>query len=263
MKKIKIISLGADPECFIHADDIGFISSEGLIEGDKDLPTSLGNGFFIQKDNVMVEFNIPPCHTLDEFISNIELGKSLSLDCLPEGLNLLFTPDAEFSEEDLFTPHARVFGCDPDFDAYQNGAMVEPIKLKNTTKRFAGGHVHIGIEDSEDVEVATKINFIKSLDLFLGIPSLLNDNSNERRAFYGKLGKFRYKPYGVEYRTLSNYWLRNAVEVTKVYNNTQQAAEFTNLNGMDNALEKKMVEIYTKQDKEEALKLCDSFGIKV
>ena len=37
---------------------------------------------------------------------------------------------------------------------------------------------------------------------------------------YGKAGCIRYKPYGVEYRTLSNAWLKNEKLMRWAYRNT-------------------------------------------
>ena len=36
---------------------------------------------------------------------------------------------------------------------------------------------------------------------------LLMHNDPLRRKLYGRAGRFRVKPYGLEYRTLDNYWL--------------------------------------------------------
>jgi len=51
---------------------------------------------------------------------------------------------------------------------------------------------------------------VKFIDLFTAIPSVLLDpgeGGKARRELYGKAGSFRYTPYGLEYRTLSNYWM--------------------------------------------------------
>lgn len=53
---------------------------------------------------------------------------------------------------------------------------------------------------------------IPLLDLFCGIPSILLDRSNGallRRKLYGKAGDYRLTPYGIEYRTLSNFWIKS------------------------------------------------------
>ncbi len=64
---------------------------------------------------------------------------------------------------------------------------------------------------------------VKQLDYFLGIPSLLLDKDEERRHLYGKAGAFRPKPYGVEYRVLSNFWLKSPELMRWVYNTTHLA----------------------------------------
>jgi hypothetical protein len=60
------------------------------------------------------------------------------------------------------------------------------------------------------------------LDLFLGSTSVLMDHdptSLARKKLYGGAGNHRWCPaYGVEYRTLSNFWLRSPSMVRLMYN---------------------------------------------
>jgi hypothetical protein len=56
--------------------------------------------------------------------------------------------------------------------------------------------------------------------------STILDSSQEaiaRRQLYGKPGSHRPKDYGVEYRALSNYWLKSPVTVMLMYELTQDA----------------------------------------
>jgi hypothetical protein len=59
----------------------------------------------------------------------------------------------------------------------------------------------------EEVLFETARAITKQMDFYLGLPSLLFDHDQERREMYGQAGAFRPKPYGVEYRVLSNRWL--------------------------------------------------------
>ena len=65
----------------------------------------------------------------------------------------------------------------------------------------------------------------KELDYYLGLPSLLFDPDTSRRKMYGKAGAFRPKPYGMEYRVLSNAWLKSPELIKWVFNNTKLAFE--------------------------------------
>lgn len=261
---MRIISLGSDPEAFIKTPSGGYLPSIGLIGGSKDDPLPLENGFYIQEDNVMVEWNIPPSTSKDEFVSNMLKGIELVKGIIPLGCTLEIDPSAVFIPEQLKSRKAMEFGCAPDRDAYKDGDEVTPITLSSkSTSRYAGGHLHLGLESSEKHTLPELNALIKSLDLFLAIPSLLIDKDDERRDYYGKLGKFRVKPYGVEYRTLSNYWIKDTNTVEKVYENVHKAVEFVNVEGMDNALEAKVSDVYTNRDRKEAESLCDYFGIAV
>jgi hypothetical protein len=51
-------------------------------------------------------------------------------------------------------------------------------------------------------------------DCLLGLPSIMLDRNpmqRERRTLYGMAGEYRKPDHGVEYRTLSNFWLRSPV----------------------------------------------------
>jgi hypothetical protein len=64
------------------------------------------------------------------------------------------------------------------------------------------------------------------MDLFIGISSLLVDpdeSAARRRELYGRAGCHRPKPYGVEYRTVGNFWTRSPNLVRLVYRLTEIA----------------------------------------
>lgn len=80
-------------------------------------------------------------------------------------------------------------------------------KIQSDT--FSNGS--ISLSDSAKVCINPAI-LIPLMDLFVGIPSVLIDrdpNASSRRMMYGKAGDFRYQPHGIEYRTLSNFWLKS------------------------------------------------------
>ena len=56
------------------------------------------------------------------------------------------------------------------------------------------------------------------MDATLGLASLLFDPDTKRRSLYGKAGAFRPKSYGVEYRVLSNRWIKGIPLMRYVYN---------------------------------------------
>jgi hypothetical protein len=58
------------------------------------------------------------------------------------------------------------------------------------------------------------------MDLFLGVPSIFMDTDKtapRRRTLYGQAGRFRVKPYGMEYRSLSSFWLASPILVELIY----------------------------------------------
>jgi hypothetical protein len=62
------------------------------------------------------------------------------------------------------------------------------------------------------LEFQGKLSAVKAMDLFAGTVSTKLDNSEaavKRRELYGKAGCHRPTEYGVEYRVLSNYWMKS------------------------------------------------------
>lgn len=66
-----------------------------------------------------------------------------------------------------------------------------------------GGHIHFGIKPS--------VSLIRSLDYFLAFPLAMIEESHpgrrRRRTKHGGLGRFRLKPYGFEYISLSSWMI--------------------------------------------------------
>jgi len=196
--------IGADPELFLTKGN-KFISSIGRIGGSKTEPRRLLGGFCLQEDNVSVEYNIPPVKTAEAFVfANMTMLDEINNIAASQGLTTSITSSARFDDDELEHPMARVFGCDPDFNAWELEPNPSP-QCDDANLRSAGGHIHIGFEG----KTKDKINLVRVLDLFLGVPLAFLDPESKRRELYGKAGACRFKPYGVEYRTPSNVWLKD------------------------------------------------------
>jgi hypothetical protein len=126
----------------------------------------------------------------------------------------------------LQTPHSQEFGCSPDYNAYTEDENPRPDSRTNL--RTAGGHIHIGYDN---VAIDTSLFLVKMCDLFLGLPSVLIDKDVDRRQLYGKAGAFRYKSYGLEYRSLSNFWLRTKDDTAFIYEQVVKMFNFVNNEG--------------------------------
>lgn len=222
------MKIGADPELFLADRSGKYISSVGLIGGTKEEPKPLPMaGCAVQEDNVAVEFNIPPCDSVDSFIAAIQYNLDyLTKEVATRGLSLVITPSASFPPDQLQSRQAKVFGCDPDYNAWTGGINPKPF-ARNKNLRSAGGHIHVGF-DGEDLE---PFSVVRAMDVFLAIPSLELDPDTERRLLYGKAGACRPKPYGVEYRTLSNFWIATPELRNWAYTQTLTAVNFVRNGG--------------------------------
>jgi hypothetical protein len=227
------MKIGADPEVFLLDAQEGFVSAIDRIGGSKrnPLPLPLGDGFAVQEDNVAVEYNIPPAGSKEQLINHIDRVMSHLSDTIAKiGMHFSHESAAVFPLDQLIDIRAMEFGCDPDFNAWKDGQTNPRPKCPDPMLRSCGGHVHIGHEFASK---ADKIEAVKFIDLFLGVPSQQMDNGQLRKQLYGKAGAFRDKVYGLEYRVLSNYWIFHPKLVGWVWDATSQAMDAWQNNKID------------------------------
>tara|TARA_R110000850_G_scaffold104155_10_gene214441 strand:- start:949 stop:1752 length:804 start_codon:yes stop_codon:yes gene_type:complete len=222
--KVTNIKLGCDPELFLEKNN-KIVSAEGLIGGTKHKPKLISEeGHAIQEDNVMIEFNIPASSDKKSFKDNINFVISY-LETLVSiiGCKLNFSASAILDPRELNTVQSKMFGCEPDYNVYLKKENDSPSS--STTLRTAGGHIHIGY-DNPDQETSEEI--IYAMDAVLGLESITLDSDDRRRQMYGKAGSFRFKDYGIEYRTLSNFWIKNDELIDWAYEKTLEAIKLVN-----------------------------------
>ena len=153
------------------------------------------------------------------------------LNMLPKGYTLAPFPAVTYSEEEWarIPDSAKVLGCTPDYNAWTLSINPSPDVSGDLERvRTASGHLHIGwtenVNLAKDVDHLRHCNdLVRQLDWYLGVWSLSQDSDPTRRNLYGKAGACRYKPYGVEYRVLSNFWLTTKTRRRAVWDRMQQA----------------------------------------
>ncbi len=217
MKLVNYIgmSFGADPELFL-ARDGEIIGSEKVIpEAGILVPGSTWRG--VIRDGVQVEFNVAPNSCRQSFSTNLAgcfraLDSELQQSTLKKLLGSsvvkpVFDQSVKVKESEMKTlhPSSQQFGCAPSLNAYGNS----PISIVDASRYFyrsAGGHLHLG------VPVKDAPRTVMMLDILLGNTCVLLDRdvgNIERRKVYGRAGEYRLPRHGLEYRVLSNFWLRS------------------------------------------------------
>lgn len=225
--EVSPFSFGADPELFCRIGE-NYISVEDnrgpLIPGTKKNPHPVKGGA-IQVDGVAAEFNIEPSVEFNGFFSNIKtvIGSLKSrLNEHNPNINLVATPTATFNKDYFFKlpKHTLELGCDPDFNAYKDGEP-NPRPQTNEPFRTGSGHIHIGWTKNEDPSSQGHNKdcclVVKQLDKYLLYASKGWDTDEKRRSLYGSAGSFRPKSFGVEYRPLSNAWLKYPKTIQSVF----------------------------------------------
>lgn len=235
------VTLGCDPE-FFFASDGKVIGSEKVIPdmGLKYDPTKDRTGYdgahttppgsesHIVQDGVQAELNPRP-NTCRANLGN-EIGacfRKLWGEMQKNGskFNVDFRPIVNITqaEMDSLSEKSKVFGCAPSKNVnFSEKEAVIKVDPKKYLKRTAGGHIHLGWHagywgGGHDTPKMKKVLsnpdvIVPVLDLIVANTCVLvdrNPGNAERRKNYGRVGEFRLKEYGMEYRTLSNFWLRS------------------------------------------------------
>ena len=105
--------------------------------------------------------------------------------------------------------HERRFGCMPTLNPYENTKRSKGIRERF---RAGAGHIHLGSRKLLELYEKEPIKVISLLDIACGLPCVLIDRDPaniKRREQYGRAGEHRVKPYGLEYRVPSNFWLKH------------------------------------------------------
>lgn len=222
MSAIARVLIGSDPEMFVR--NMGGIDHAiGRVGGSKQNPLVVNCGA-LQEDNVLLEFNTDPTDMESIFLKNIrEVMKQAEDRMMFQGLELAPNVSSHVYESmSGFPDSAFVFGCDPDYNALTGDKNPTPAAA-DPNLRTAGGHIHLGWGHLGTVTKEDQQKVGVMCDYFLGLPSLLMDTDDRRRELYGKASAVRFKPYGVEYRTLSNFWIWNDDTVLWAFRQAQKA----------------------------------------
>lgn len=220
------VKIGSDPELFIiNSDTNEVVSSIGLIPGKKKAAyrePGMPEGYGVQIDNILAEFNIPPAKTADEFVHHINYMKNYIRNYVKAknpSLDIRCVASQYVPWDQLESEEACLFGCDPDYNAYTEDVNPKPCG-ETTNLRSAGVHIHVSYNNPN---VRQSIELVKYMDLYLGVPSVILDPDKERRKLYGKAGAFRLVKYGVEYRTMSGFFISSDELIRFLFENTMKA----------------------------------------
>jgi len=224
--KMKKFRSNPYPKVRSHANIVPCV---GLIDGTKDkhfIPKGWPEGFALHEDNVSLELTIPVCEAAKEFAKAIRTGLTLTQDYIIKEHNLCInrgTQWHEFTNTQLLSGQAKTFGCEPDYNAYQMG-QIRDLVPDFGKLRTAGAHIHIGGDFKCPDWVAA---LFLELYLYTYVDNkILYKSTDKRMKWYGQPGIFRSKPYGIEYRSLGNFWVNSNPLLNSIAPAIEEVAKF-------------------------------------
>lgn len=226
--------LGCDPEFFLFNKETGCIeSAHDLVPGSKGIPYKLTYGGVLS-DGVAVEFNIDPAESAEVFEININHTLKEIRALVPAKYKFEYKSTAVFKGDywkDLPNT-AKEIGCDPDFNAFTGNRASRSPK---DGIRHAGGHIHVGWRDPTDI-TPSHLWDAKYIcrQMYYSFARLFNTFQKEdyERQYDVPKSVFRPKPYGAEFRGLSNLWLGYPKLYSYIFNTCKKAYERT-LEGLE------------------------------
>jgi hypothetical protein len=219
--------IGCDPELFLY-DNIKkrIVPACGIVEGSKESPIVLKNGGMVQLDGTVLEFGTPPVDPTGlnfskALIETLNIIRKQLFDKHGDRYELRCGAVAAYSSKDIRVGHAGLMvGCSPQYILSDGRRVIRGILHSSGTisprKVPIGGHIHFGFVDEmvgRKVMDYSALRFIRALNR-LNISSFITDvpcdatkTRNSVMNFVEFTPTIRIKPYGVEFRNLSSYWL--------------------------------------------------------
>lgn len=233
MSYFTFLQAGTDAEVFLTQNGKP-VPVCGLVGGTKENPKpvpELGDGYAVQEDNVMLEFNIPPASDSKAFSDSIgKMLNHITSEMQKRKLQIEYQSSMHFSPEQLQSEQARRFGCEPDYCVWTrsvNSIVRDTPTLESL--RTAAAHLHVSYKYNDGApEIYDQEMVVKMFDTMIGAPGIARWPDITRRALYGKCGAFRPKPYGIEYRVLGNEWIKTDEDRRWVFNRAQIALHMLN-----------------------------------
>lgn len=282
------VTLGCDPEFFFSANgqvvgsekilpetglkydpvadrNVGTERQFGNVDGAHTAMPNTESRFII--DGVQAELNPRP-NTCRANLGN-EIGacfRKLFVELKNSGktVGVDFKPIVDITAEELesLSEKSKQFGCAPSTNIYKNAEEAQiKVDPKKYLKRSAGGHIHLGwhagywngavdVPKMKDVLSNPEV-LVPVLDLVVANTCVLLDRfegNAERRKNYGRVGEFRLKDYGMEYRTLSNFWLRSYQLMSLVTGLCRMACHMVEQSKPDNDYVKALMDAVSRDD---------------
>lgn len=199
-------SWGCDPEGFFYKGEEP-VSSGEVLALHRQKTFRLGS---VHRDGFQFELHTNAVTSPRELCTRVaSCVKETATYTAAFGVTPKFTRALELSPATMKTldAAARELGCDISENFYGLSPQDQPSETYLI--RSGGGHLHLGIKRPL---YHKRVDLVPYLDTILGNTCVLLDQdpgSALRRRLYGLPGEFRTPRYGLEYRTLSNFWLEN------------------------------------------------------
>lgn len=233
----------------------------------------------LMADGAAFEITVPPVkqENPDKLFDLVTRGFSLGEKLFKEhGLIPSYKPTTNFdlkrfgpnNGEDKFWD-ACIFGCDPDFSAYDETFKSSTFEVIDYPLRHAGGHLHVGVKDKNLFQMILNHpkQIIQMMDLLIGSFTLINspffEEEKQRMVYYGEAGKYRPTAYGFEYRSPSVSWTTKKELYPKIFELSSKALDlFFNPSIGKKALEfiPTFLEAYNNQNKETLLQIQEDIN---
>ena len=205
-------NLGLDPEVFVARKDGSLLPAFEFLPEKRPSNKEFWDGY-------QAEFLVWAGGCIAQRVDSIQERLRAITRKFPEGAS--FMPQdvvgIDLKAAKLLPERYTMLGCDPSYHIYGDQADI-PEDGCELPYRFAGGHIHFGadwiIGDKPRIT-----QMVKDLDKILAVWSVGAaaswESSKVRRRYYGLAGEFRTPAHGLEYRTLSNFFL-SAPEIAHI-----------------------------------------------